>query len=138
MIADGWGSEAVEDALSLCLACKGCKADCPVGVDVATWKAEFRAHHYADRLRPRVGLFDGPDRPLGAARGLRAGVANAVSRRRAARASRRGNRTARAPAAFASQTFRELVPRPREPGMGADRVLLWPDTFNNHFRPRDR
>jgi hypothetical protein len=35
VIADGWNSDAVEDALSLCLACKGCKADCPVGVDVA-------------------------------------------------------------------------------------------------------
>ena len=53
VIRDGWDSDAVEDALSLCLACKGCKSDCPVGVDVATWKAEFRSHHYARRLRPR-------------------------------------------------------------------------------------
>ncbi len=58
-IDDGWRSEAVEDALDLCLACKGCKSDCPVNVDMATYKAEFRAHHYAWRLRPAARLFDG-------------------------------------------------------------------------------
>lgn len=53
-IGDGWRSEAVRDALDLCLACKGCKADCPVNVDMATYKAEFLHHHYARRLRPRA------------------------------------------------------------------------------------
>jgi ferredoxin len=53
-IKDGWRSEAVRDALDLCLACKGCKADCPVSVDMATYKAEFLAHHYKGRLRPRA------------------------------------------------------------------------------------
>ena len=48
----GWRSAAVRDALDLCLACKGCKSDCPVNVDMATYKAEFLAHHYARRLRP--------------------------------------------------------------------------------------
>ena len=42
----------VRDALDLCLACKGCARDCPVDVDMATYKAEFLAHHYAGRLRP--------------------------------------------------------------------------------------
>ncbi len=51
-IADGWRSDAVRDALDLCLACKGCKADCPVDVDMATYKAEFLSHHYEGRLRP--------------------------------------------------------------------------------------
>ncbi len=51
-ITEGWRSEAVKDALDLCLACKGCKKDCPVNVDMATYKAEFLAHHYAGRLRP--------------------------------------------------------------------------------------
>ena len=52
-ITDGWRSDAVRDALDLCLACKGCKTDCPVNVDMATYKAEFLAHHYEHRLRPR-------------------------------------------------------------------------------------
>lgn len=50
----GWRSEAVRDALDLCLACKGCKSNCPVNVDMATHKAEFLSHHYAGRRRPRA------------------------------------------------------------------------------------
>ena len=50
----GWRSTEVRDALDLCLACKGCKRDCPVEVDMATMKAEFMAHHYQGRLRPRA------------------------------------------------------------------------------------
>src|SRR5699024_4499080 len=52
VITDGWRSTEVRDALDLCLACKGCKSDCPVDVDMATYKAEFLSHHYAGRVRP--------------------------------------------------------------------------------------
>ena len=48
----GWREESVFDALDLCLGCKGCKADCPVNVDMATYKAEFLSHYYKARLRP--------------------------------------------------------------------------------------
>jgi FAD/FMN-containing dehydrogenase/Fe-S oxidoreductase len=53
VIRDGWRSEEVKESLDLCLACKGCKSDCPVGVDVATYKAEFLSHYYDGRIRPR-------------------------------------------------------------------------------------
>src|SRR5246500_4378957 len=53
VIRDGWRSEEVKHSLDLCLACKGCKSDCPVGVDVATYKAEFLSHYYEGRMRPR-------------------------------------------------------------------------------------
>ena len=46
IIKDGWRDQHVNDSLHLCLACKGCKSDCPVGVDVATYKAEFLSHYY--------------------------------------------------------------------------------------------
>ncbi|MGC2475827.1 MAG: FAD-linked oxidase C-terminal domain-containing protein, partial [Candidatus Sulfotelmatobacter sp.] len=52
VIRDGWRSEEVKHSLDLCLACKGCKSDCPVGVDVATYKAEFLSHYYEGRMRP--------------------------------------------------------------------------------------
>jgi Fe-S oxidoreductase len=52
VITDGWRSTEVRDALDLCLSCKGCLSDCPVNVDMATYKSEFLQHHYARRLRP--------------------------------------------------------------------------------------
>src|SRR5262249_47464296 len=52
LITDGWRSSAVHEALDLCLSCKGCSADCPVNVDMATYKSEFLHHHYRRRIRP--------------------------------------------------------------------------------------
>lgn len=52
VIAGGWKSEEIKEALDLCLGCKGCKGDCPVSVDVATYKAEFLSHYYEGRIRP--------------------------------------------------------------------------------------
>src|SRR5205814_1870705 len=52
IIRDGWRSEEVKRSLDLCLACKGCKSDCPVSVDVATYKAEFLSHYYEGHRRP--------------------------------------------------------------------------------------
>src|SRR5271169_1269433 len=53
VIRDGWRSDEVKQSLDLCLACKGCKSDCPVSVDMATYKAEFFSHYYEGRIRPR-------------------------------------------------------------------------------------
>jgi Fe-S oxidoreductase len=61
-LVNGWKSDDVHDALDLCLACKGCKSDCPVNVDMATYKAEFNYHYYRGRMRPRaaysMGMID--------------------------------------------------------------------------------
>ena len=51
-VEQGWASTDVRDALDLCLSCKACSTDCPTGVDMATYKAEFLDHHYRGRLRP--------------------------------------------------------------------------------------
>ncbi|MCP3760469.1 FAD-binding and (Fe-S)-binding domain-containing protein [Streptomyces sp. TBY4] len=52
VLRDGWRSAEVAGALDLCLGCKGCRSDCPVGVDMAAYKAEFLHRHWAGRLRP--------------------------------------------------------------------------------------
>jgi Fe-S oxidoreductase len=52
VLQGGWREDTVHEALDLCLSCKGCKGDCPVNVDMATYKAEFLSHYYAGRLRP--------------------------------------------------------------------------------------
>ncbi|WP_341922911.1 FAD-linked oxidase C-terminal domain-containing protein [Polaromonas sp. YR568] len=46
--SEAFTSEAVKDALDLCVGCKGCKRDCPTGVDMAKMKVEF-LHHYKAR-----------------------------------------------------------------------------------------
>ncbi|MCX7892616.1 MAG: FAD-binding protein [Burkholderiales bacterium] len=59
VIEDGWRSDAVREALELCLSCKGCRADCPTHVDMAAYKAEFLSHYYEGRLRPRHAYATG-------------------------------------------------------------------------------
>jgi Fe-S oxidoreductase len=131
VISDLWRSEEVKEALDLCLACKGCKGDCPVGVDIATYKAEFLSHYYARRLRPRaayaLGLFPSWARLASSAPGL----ANAL-----APAARRlaGLAPERPVPRFARQTFRTWF-RERGPRAEGKRVVLWPDTFTNYLQP---
>jgi len=43
---DPWDHREIYDILDLCLACKGCKSECPSGVDIAKMKSEFLQHWY--------------------------------------------------------------------------------------------
>lgn len=58
-VADGYRSKEVEEALDLCLSCKACASECPVNVDMATYKAEFLNEHYKGRLRPAAHYMMG-------------------------------------------------------------------------------
>ncbi|WP_422735744.1 FAD-binding and (Fe-S)-binding domain-containing protein [Micromonospora sp. WMMD729] len=138
-IADGWRSDAVRDALDLCLACKGCKADCPVNVDMATYKAEFLSHHYAGRLRPRAHYSMGwlPLVAVVAARLPRAvnALAHAPGLSRLAKVVGGIDRRRDIPL-FAPESFQHWFARRTPTGDGArGEVVLWPDTFSNHFHP---
>ncbi|PYI88601.1 MAG: FAD-binding oxidoreductase, partial [Verrucomicrobia bacterium] len=147
---DGWRDQSVFDALDLCLACKGCKTDCPVNVDMATYKAEFLSHYYEGRLRPihayAFGLIHLWSRLAQISPALvnfvnRAPVTNNLLKKaigvapqrklpefaresfRSWFARNRGNVCARA-----QRTLHESIPTP-------GRIILWPDTFNNFFQP---
>jgi Fe-S oxidoreductase len=140
-IRDGWRSTAVRDALDLCLACKGCKRDCPVNVDMATYKAEFLAHHYEGRLRPRSHYALGwlPVAAAAVTRGRLAGVVNALSSvpPLARLATRAAGLEPREIPLFAGETLQQWWVRrggSRGPGTRGT-VLLWPDTFTNSFHP---
>jgi FAD/FMN-containing dehydrogenase/Fe-S oxidoreductase len=138
VIRDRWRDQQVKDSLDLCLACKGCKSDCPVGVDVATYKSEFLSHYYEGRLRPRSAYaFGNID----------------IWARLASKAPRLINLTTQLPflrdiaklvagiprqrsiPAFAPQAFRHWFSRRESGNPNGPPVLLWPDTFNNYFLP---
>lgn len=147
----GWRDKEVLDALDLCLACKGCKSDCPVNVDMATYKAEFLSHYYAGRLRPRsaysMGLIPWWARIASKAPSL----ANFVTQMPGIRSAAKwigGISQQREIPTFAAQSFQDWfaqrnLPSPglsspfdRSKGATVQRVILWPDTFNNYLLPR--
>lgn len=139
VITDGWRSTEVRDALDLCLACKGCKSDCPVNVDMATYKAEFLSHHYARRLRP-LSHYSMGWLPLWAR--LAAYAPRAVNRCTQLSAlqpllKRLGGIAAeREIPRFAEERFTDWFHRhPASAGGTRGRVLLWPDTFTNNIDP---
>jgi FAD/FMN-containing dehydrogenase/Fe-S oxidoreductase len=144
VIHDGWKSEAVKDALDLCLACKGCKGDCPVNVDMATYKAEFLSHYYEGRLRPRQAYAFGYVYYWARIGSLLPLVTNFVTEMPVLRQVAKlisGIADQRSIPKFAPQTFKHwFAARDRQNGhnRGAavrPQVILWADTFNNHFHP---
>ncbi|MBQ0967205.1 MULTISPECIES: FAD-binding and (Fe-S)-binding domain-containing protein [Streptomyces] len=141
LVTDGWRSTEVRDALDLCLSCKGCRSDCPVEVDMATYKAEFLHHHYAGRRRPAAHYAMGwlPVWLRWTARTRTAPVVNALASVRplAAVAKRLGGiaREREVPR-LAGETFSRWWRRRGErPTEGGDLVVLWPDTFTEHLSP---
>lgn len=141
VIQDGLRSKAVKESLDLCLSCKGCKRECPVSVDMATYKAEFMAHHHEHHRRPLIAHafghidrwarwashapnlvnFFGQTEPFASLSKRMIGIAPERSMPR-----------------FAPLTFRDWFRRRSSRGASsgsAGRVILWPDTFNNHFHP---
>ncbi len=138
-VADGWRSTEVRDALDLCLSCKGCKSDCPVDVDMATYKAEFLSHHYAGRLRPAAHYTMGWLPLWAQAARIAPGLVNRLARTPGlARLGKRlgGVEPDRPVPRFAPQRFTEwFAARPPAPPAPLGDVLLWPDTFTNSFHP---
>ncbi|MEU0356470.1 FAD-binding and (Fe-S)-binding domain-containing protein [Streptomyces cyaneofuscatus] len=143
VITDGWRSTEVRDALDLCLSCKGCRSDCPVGVDMATYKAEFLHHHYQGRLRPAAHYALGRlPRWLRLARPF-AGLLNALARVRplAGLAKRlAGIAPERAIPELATETYSRWLRGRQGKGthiVSSGRVVqVWADTFTEHLSPQ--
>ncbi|MEP6654926.1 MAG: FAD-linked oxidase C-terminal domain-containing protein [Myxococcales bacterium] len=138
VLTDGWRNESVKNALDLCLACKGCRSDCPVNVDMATYKAEFLSHYYAGRLRPRAAYAMGLVFWWARLAAPFAPVINFLARLPVLASFIKwvaGLAQQRDIPPLASPTFRHWFEhRERRQSTGAGqrkRVLLWPDTFNN-------
>jgi Fe-S oxidoreductase len=133
-----WRDEGVKEALDLCLACKGCKGDCPVRVDMASYKAEFLSHYYQGRLRPRAAYAMGLIQRWARAASLAPRAANAVAHAPVASTLLKlaaGVARERRLPAFAPQTFRQWERRRTPANPGRREVLLWVDTFADHFQP---
>ncbi|MBP2705092.1 FAD-binding oxidoreductase [Microbispora sp. RL4-1S] len=139
-IGDGWRSTAVRDALDLCLACKGCKHDCPMQVDMATYKSEFLSHHYAHRLRPAAHYSMGWLPLWARLAALAPGTVDALAHAPGLSAALKrlgGIDPARSLPYFAATRFTDWY-RARGPRGDGRRgpVVLWPDTFTNNLSPR--
>jgi FAD/FMN-containing dehydrogenase/Fe-S oxidoreductase len=138
VLPDAWKSEEVKEALDLCLSCKGCKGDCPVNVDMAAYKAEFLSHYWEGRMRPlRAFVFGWVDKWARLA-SLAPRLANGIVQMPLAGSAIKkaiGIAKERKLPAFASSTFRESFRKRGLSHGSAPQVMLWPDTFNNNFRP---
>ncbi|MDG9692662.1 FAD-binding and (Fe-S)-binding domain-containing protein [Streptomyces sp. DH17] len=140
LVTDGWRSTEVRDALDLCLSCKGCRSDCPVEVDMATYKAEFLHHHYAGRRRPAAHYTMGwlPVWLRWASRARVAPVVNALASvgPLAAVAKRLGGIAGeREVPRLAGETFSRWWRGRGGPRGEGEPVVLWPDTFTEHLSP---
>ncbi|MGW7007684.1 FAD-binding and (Fe-S)-binding domain-containing protein [Streptomyces sp. NPDC054933] len=145
VVTDGWRSPEVREALDLCLSCKGCRSDCPVSVDMATYKAEFLHHHYAGRPRPAAHYSMGwLPVWLRATAALRLPpLLNAAARTPLSAVAKRlgGIDPERDIPQLAREPFTRWWHEHRRRGGGGGQdpgrtVVLFPDTFTNYLTPQ--
>lgn len=133
-----FGNEPVKEALDTCLSCKSCKSECPVQVDMASYKAEFMAHYYEGTSRPRQAYTMGQIAQWARVGALLPGVTNFLTQTPGLSDAMKwaaGIAKERQIPCFANHTFVHWFRRRAPPNRQDRKVLLWPDTFNNYFYP---
>jgi Fe-S oxidoreductase/FAD/FMN-containing dehydrogenase len=138
VLTDGWKSEEVRESLDLCLACKGCKSDCPVNVDMATYKAEFLSHYYEGRLRPRHAYAMGWIFWWARLASHVPRIVNFFGQTPVLRDIVKwigGIAPQRTVPRFAPRTFKHWWRHRAPKNLAGSPVILWSDTFTNHFHP---
>ena len=138
ILEQNWKNEHVKEALDLCLSCKGCKADCPVNVDVATYKSEFLSHYYEGKIKPlhayAFGVIDrwsklGSSMPAFSNFMLNTSITKNLL----------GIHPKRTLPMYAKKNFKDWWKKRQTSlpagNLGQKKVILWADTFNNFFRP---
>ena len=133
-----WRNDDVRAALDLCLSCKGCASDCPTGVDMAAYKAEFLSHYYAGRLRPRsmyaFGLLPWALRLAARATAPANALLGTPVLGRVVRTVA-GITTARPAPRLARTPFRRSGVAVAHRDAAEASVVVWPDTFTDAFAP---
>lgn len=147
VLPNDWANEQVRESLDLCLSCKACKSECPVSVDMATYKAEFLAHHYEHHSRPlshyAFGRIDRWARLASVAPSLvnainnAPGISSLIKSALHIHPSRQFPRFSKpfTPDRRLARDARRRKDRRSAPPSDAPAVFLWADTFNNYFHP---
>jgi Fe-S oxidoreductase len=138
-LAGGEADSVVHDALDLCLACKGCKRECPAGVDMATYKAEFLSHYYQRNRRPPSAHLFGRIHQAAMLVQFTPRLANWLMKSQGVKNllhTHFGIHPERTLPAFATQSFRSWFRRPGPSVRHGRTVVLFPDTFTNFFEPQ--
>jgi FAD/FMN-containing dehydrogenase/Fe-S oxidoreductase len=161
---EGFQSQAVHEALDLCLSCKACKSECPAQVDMAAYKSEYLAQRYKGRVHPLHHYIFGFADQLARFGSLTPALTNALltgpltsplikriagvaQQRQLPRLARQSFQKSRAAASETSNVPRSSskqdtsrrearLAAPQVPPPQVAQVVLWPDTWNNYYHPQ--